>query len=180
MAKPRQRGAKQWKWRAPAIRRRGPQALQHLLLGITETLDIPRPESYLGTRVDGPSLRKIIGAPNEAEWRPFWALISLGLMPDWPEGFEYQASVAGGHVLGGNAPDFLMPGLDLAVGIQGLHWHFKTTAVRGSDNMVAIKLASIGIKYIRVDEADAMTRPRAVMAAALRGEDWSLATRGQA
>lgn len=172
-----QRQATAFKWRTPPLRTRGPRALIPVLAVKETSGEIPRPESYIGTQVDGPSLRLVLANVNEPEWRCFWALITLGLMPDWPEGFEYQGSTGGGHRLGGSAPDFLMPGLDLAVFMQGIHFHYSSTEKQGSDAIIFAKLASQGITVIPVDETDAMTRPRAVMAAALRYENWSMAAR---
>lgn len=173
----RQRGPIRFAWRNPTARSRGPRYLQQMLGEPKETDNIPRPESYVGTRVDGPSLRLVLANVNEPEWRVFWALITYGIMPDEPEGFEYQASIGGGHRLGGNAPDFLLPGLDLAFDMQGIHFHYGTTEKQGSDTALLIRLASQDIQLIRIDETDAMQRPRGVVAAALRREDWSRAAR---
>jgi hypothetical protein len=177
---PAARQADAFKWRNPPIRARGPRELQHILRASNAEThrEIPRPESYIGTRVDGPSLRLVLQNVNEPEWRCFWGLVTLGLLPDEPEGFEYQGAVGGGHRLGGTAPDFMMPGLDLAVYMMGLHWHAGLgTAKSGLDALTFARLANQGITAIAVDESDAMERPRGVMAAALRYEDWSIMKR---
>lgn len=174
-----QRRPTAFKWRTPPLRTRGPRAIQRSLLEVKDTNpeNIPRPESYLGTRVDGPSLRRVLANINEPEWRIFWSLVTFGLLPDEPEGFEYQGSVGGGHRAGGTAPDFLMPGLDLVFYMQGIHFHYTSTLKEGLDALTFARLASQGLFPIAIDENDAMTRPRAVTAAGLRYEDWSRAIR---
>jgi hypothetical protein len=167
------------RWRGPSIRARGPRYLQGVLLSqAKDTANIPRPEKYLGTRVDGPSLRRIIAAPDEAEWRVFWALVTFELLPDYPNGFSYQVPFGGGHTAGGTVPDFLINNVDLAFWVQGTHFHYVDAATRANNTIVKLQLAARGVTSIDIDEEDAMQRPRAVVAAGLRGESWARSTRG--
>ena len=166
---------------APRIRRqpilgRGPRALQPLL-NPKETQNIPRPRKYLGTNVDGPSLRQVIALGNELEWRIFWALLTHQLMPD--HDFDYQAPQMGGRLeLGGLVLDFYLPGHRLGLNPLGAFWHLRTRAQQARDLLQSAQLAGFGITVILIDEEDGMTRPRGVVAAALRGEDQSTSTSG--
>lgn len=160
--------------RAPAIRSRGPLALQRALLAQPrETENIPRPQQYLGTESDGPGLRQVIAAGTEPEWRIFWALMTMGLRPD--QEFFYQSAAFGGRQrFGGAVLDFTLPFDALALNVNGTVWHNRTTGLQGADRLLRARMAGQGVLLIFLDEPDCMRRPRAIVQMALQRQDVSV------
>lgn len=112
------------------------------------------------------------------EWAIFWAHLTLKLKEG--EDFEYVPRL--GNVLGnvkGVQVDFMELDLNTAIDIQGLFWHYGFNgAKQHADVETRIRVESVGIIYIAIDEDDALRDPRYYLIEARHGRDHSRAARG--
>jgi len=169
----RRSGPRAVRFRQPTIRTRGPRHLQAWLKQrVGETAQIPPPSKYLGGRQDGRSLRLLIRIGTDIEWFTAWSLISFGLNAD--EDWYYQSNQLGGRTLAGGAVlDFMLPAFARAFNVQGIAFHYRSTAEEASSLILRTRLAGVGLRLIFLDEDDLRREPRNTVAAAVRGEDRS-------
>lgn len=112
------------------------------------------------------------------EWAIFWAHLQLGLREG--EDFEYVPRIerAQGNVKGTQV-DFMEFDLNIAIDIQGLFWHYGFSAAQQyADAETRIRIESVGITYIAIDEDDALRDPIYYLREARQGRDYSRAARG--
>lgn len=161
--------------------RRGPKELQRALLTEVQQSSIPPPQQFFNTAYDGQSLRLVISLGSAPEWAVFFGLIKNGLMPDSPDGFDYQSNKLGGRQqLGGAVLDFFIPTDRLGIDVQGVFYHYELggTVKQAADLLQRQALASHGINVIFIDDDKALADPVGIVQKALAGIDESRAARG--
>jgi len=91
---------------------------------------------------------------SEPEWYAFQALTSLRV------DFTFQSQLMGGRtVLGGAIVDFIIPNLNLVIGIQGTYWHYSSAGRIASDKAQRIAIESTGTRVIWIQEEDITRNP---------------------
>ena len=112
------------------------------------------------------------------EWAIFWAHLRIGLKED--EDFQFVPRL--GQVMGNVKAvqvDFMELDLNIAIDIQGLFWHYGFSAAKQySDSETRIRIESVGITYIAIDEDDALRDPVYYLREARQSRDHSRAARG--
>ncbi len=93
--------------------------------------------------------------------------------------FDYQSSQMGGRQeRGGAVVDFMIDSLGLAINVNSTYWHYGRPGARQADRLQREQLEAMGITIVYVDEEDLLRNARYYVQAALRGEDYSLASQG--
>lgn len=115
---------------------------------------------------------------TEAELVVFRALQRLGLRPGVD--FSFQSSQFGGRVdKGGLVVDFLFTDIPLAIGVNGIYFHYELgSEPRARDRYAVVALAAQGITLIFIDEDDALQDADFFVREALQFVDHSRVTRG--
>jgi hypothetical protein len=105
---------------------------------------------------------------TEPEYYVYQALTRLGV------DFDYQSSKMGGRQeRGGAILDFFIPGLNLAINVASLYWHYTRPAQLQNDMIQREMLESQGIRVIYIDEDDARRNAKWYVEEALAGRDHS-------
>lgn len=107
------------------------------------------------------------------EWAVNWAHLAIGLKPD--QDFAYQYGLGDqGAVL-----DFFELDIQVGINIQGLFWHYGMGAAKvASDREQQIRIESLGIPLIFIDEDNALDNPIFFLREARAGRDHSRAALG--
>lgn len=93
---------------------------------------------------------------SKPEYAIFWALLKLGMKGR----FTYQSPVMGGRLAkGGAVLDFYIPELNLAINVQSVYYHYRTTPMRVAGELQRAQLESLGIKVIFISEEAALREP---------------------
>ena len=106
-----------------------------------------------------------------AEYAIYWGHIRLGLR----EGIEftYQSPFQGGRLFkGGAIIDFFENDLNIAVRVQGRHWHvYASGDVRALDLIQKLSMESQGIIVVDIDEQVALRVPIEAVKTARQGRE---------
>jgi hypothetical protein len=148
------------------------------LLGDNKTYDL---SIKTGRRagVAGPSTSRSYPPPPPSwlgtlpEWAIFWAHAAIGLELDQDFAYLYKMEEAP------NGVDFFEFDLQMAIEIQGLYWHYGLGAAKQlSDLERKIRIESLGITVIFIDEDHALQDPVYFLREARNGIDHSRAGKG--
>ena len=102
------------------------------------------------------------------EYLVYKALQKLGLREG--DDFTYQSAQMGGRLeRGGAVLDFYFPQLNLAINVQSVWYHYRTSEQVMADAMRRAQLEGMGIRVIYIMEADALRNATYYCKEALRG-----------
>ncbi|MCC6629665.1 MAG: hypothetical protein IT340_19985 [Chloroflexi bacterium] len=114
---------------------------------------------------------------TEPEWAIWWALVRQGKQAE--QDFFVHAGIGaqGRGVLLNKTIDFVLPYDRVAIEVQGLYWHYLSTAKQATDARRYADLVGAGYSVVFIDEDDALARPIWAAREALAGRDHSKASR---
>lgn len=106
------------------------------------------------------------------EWAIYWAHLALGRKPF--QDFQYQYSFDGATIF-----DFFEFAERIAIEVQGLYWHYEFQGHNlANDILRKIRVESVGMTLIFIDEDMALADPIFYLREALAERDHSRAARG--
>ena len=107
---------------------------------------------------------------SSLEWLVANLLIRRGLRPGRPEGFVHQYAFAGGRLSrGGIIADFFLQDRKMVWFIQGIFYHYRTSALQAEAIFDAIELLKRGYIVVFIDEDGLLANPNFIISQALRG-----------
>lgn len=107
------------------------------------------------------------------EWAVYWAHLALGLKDGEDFAYIYKLEEAPKGV------DFFEFDLNMAIEIQGLYWHYGFGAAKQLNDLERkIRIESVGITVIFIDEDHALADPVYFLREARNGIDHSRAGKG--